>query len=292
MPSVDYLSSSDSDEQDQAAEPSAKRRKVSSSVGKPAPALPDEFYSLYATSVRTSTTDDPTLHGGRHRQVAHREGNWPTHIYLEWYPTRSEEDQIKAIIDDAGHGSSTHKIHSLLRSDLDVQLPLHISLSAPLVLETDQRDQFLHAVQDAIEQYGARTFIVTAKEVAWASNFDKTRWFLVLRLSTPENDDLNRLLKACNACAREYGQPELYKQDRMSDVDPNKTGAGMDDRFHISIAWTLEKPDTHDSRSTSSHEASGLYTEALSFTTVKLKIGNAVHDISLPATDSTAHHPP
>jgi hypothetical protein len=38
---------------------------------------------LYASSIRVSVRDDPSLHGGRKRVIPHVEGNWPTHIYLE-----------------------------------------------------------------------------------------------------------------------------------------------------------------------------------------------------------------
>lgn len=86
-PLVDY---SDSDSEPDEPQPDAKRRKLdpaasasSSAKAHAVPALPASFYALYATNVRTAPSDDPSLHGGRTRQVAHKQGNWPAHIYLE-----------------------------------------------------------------------------------------------------------------------------------------------------------------------------------------------------------------
>lgn len=59
------------------------KRKRSQAINDDLPPLPAAFHDLYSTNARVSTSDDPSLHGGRKRAVPHVEGNWPSHVYLE-----------------------------------------------------------------------------------------------------------------------------------------------------------------------------------------------------------------
>ena len=76
---VEYSDSEDEGEQHQRL----KKRKLETADKANPPRPPTSFHSFYATNVRSATADDPSLHGGRNRQVPHIEGNWPTHVYLE-----------------------------------------------------------------------------------------------------------------------------------------------------------------------------------------------------------------
>ena len=82
MPLVDYSDSDCSEPVISTAKPTRKRKREQES-STDLPPLPDSFHDLYASTVRTSTQDDPRMHGGRQRQTPHVEGNWPTHVYVE-----------------------------------------------------------------------------------------------------------------------------------------------------------------------------------------------------------------
>ena len=150
------------------------------------------------------------------------------------------------------------------------------------------------------------------------ANYDKTRWFLVLRLAKPLDDGLNKLLYATNRTAEEFGQPPLYesaplastKQQRMPKMRKRGTARGglnnlargsiwpveekiedLSAHFHISIAWTLEAPAEDDCKDGGFGAQFGLDDRGLdvSVETLKAKIGNITSSIALSARIDTVN---
>ncbi|GAD94198.1 conserved hypothetical protein [Paecilomyces variotii No. 5] len=268
------------------------------------PALPANFHDLYASSTRVSVKDDPSLHGGRKRVIPHVEGNWPTHLYLEWYPSKSElnvlNDVLCQVRNELSH--SNIKVHSLLQNDLGVYLPLHISLSRPVVLATEQRQQFLSFYEREILHSDIRPFNVSMKELDWVSNYEKTRWFLVMRVSKPEGDSLNNLLRISNHCLGSFGQPPLYENgNKYSSLSNEKSRNGTSrgrqkdhsqreaaesnvdysNFFHISIGWNLDEPSLEDRERVGAIDLGKAKELRVHFRSVKAKIGNAVSNIDI-----------
>ncbi|KIX98726.1 uncharacterized protein Z520_05187 [Fonsecaea multimorphosa CBS 102226] len=231
----------------------------------PPPPLPTSFHSLYATNARSSTTDDPSLHAGRTRQVPHARAG----LALEPAPKDSKPN-----------------VHSFLHSELGVQLPLHISLSAPLVLKTEQREQFQSCLESKLKQGRIKPFTVQVSGLDWVANHDKTRFFLVLKLMKPGDDELNRLLSICNAAARQFDLPRLY-EERCDTPTRNRSQSSRkimremtdkSDAFHISIAWTLDEPDNQTRQELIRLVDDKLRASKVGFPLLKLKIGNSVMD--------------
>ncbi|KEF60025.1 uncharacterized protein A1O9_04875 [Exophiala aquamarina CBS 119918] len=303
---VDYPdSSSESDLDNKTRINPARKRKAqaepmqaaASRRPPPPPPPPPTFHSLYTAAARTSTSDDPSLHDGRTRQIPHVVGNWPTHVYLEWYPAPKEVTLVGDIIRQASlkinavrtiSGAET-LIHPFLRSDLGALLPLHVSLSAPLVLRAEQKARFQENLQAQLEQSHVNSFMVNIAGLEWVSNHDQTRFFLVLRLSQPKDDQLNKLLSACNKSAQQFGLTQLY-------VDPGEAGPQADNNdrripdrsssFHISIAWTLQRPTEEATDSLSQYAVDRCRELEIKFDRLKLKMGNNVFDILLDNCNS------
>lgn len=157
--------------------------------------------------------------------------------------------------------------HSLLQTTLDVPLPLHISLSRPLVLRTETKATFLTSLRDALTSLTSvykDGISVSPTTVSWHGNEDGSRAFLVLRVrdnsiapkpnvqddteTTPQPDALSALLKVCNRVAGEFDQPLLYATHRNRDTGKREDISKVSDEsdasssFHISIAWALPTP--------------------------------------------------
>lgn len=292
---VDYPDSEEGEEQ--APVPPAKKRKVEGA--NELPPLPASFLDRYSSTVRTSTQDDPSLHGGRKRVMPHVEGNWPTHVYLEWHPKSNDFDLLSRLVCDSQRyaidgnkqkmsivSSEPPEVKSLLENDLGVALPLHVSLSRPLILKTTQKEAFLDRLKQSISGRSLKTFGVKPSDLAWHPNEDKTRWFLVLRLRT--STGLHSLLNVCNDVASSFEQPLLYAERGGTQK------SGDENPFHVSLAWSLQPPvldkdTTKATRKLSVSEESGIPYELIGqlvglpirFSEVKVRIGQDVHSIAL-----------
>ncbi|KAH8734435.1 hypothetical protein BGZ61DRAFT_342353 [Ilyonectria robusta] len=252
------------------------------------PPLPSQFHDLYASTVRQSVVDDPSLHHGRRRQIPHVVGNWPSHLYVEWHPTTAQHAVLVDLITDIeAELRGEVNLHNFLNSDLGSPLPLHISLSRPLSLPTADKDNFLEKITHTIYAGGIAPFIVRPSSLKWFKSPDSNRTFLVLRVASnpsvdgeddaakDQNPELMSLLTRCNTAVTSFDQPALYQQNQ-------KGPAGNE--FHISIAWTFDQPDDEASRRTVElfkQARLGIQSWEIDVPGVKAKIGNVVNHIAL-----------
>ncbi len=285
------------------------------------PPLPASFHDLYASTVRTATRDDPALHQGRVRQNPHIPGNWPSHVYIEWRPpsdvhallTELVSSLQEQLLTTAAPGSSEGaEITSFLTSDLAAPQPLHISLSRPLALSSEQKDAFLGDLEAAIKASGIPRFTVACSKAEWHRTPESGRSFLVLRVqstgdgnnqatagmntSAPSNSnpELTGLLRLCNATAEQYGQPGLYLWAENNGGDGGEEGEERVGRaFHVSIAWSFAEPTdailTATERVFCSREATRKIQQVrIPIGGVKIKIGNVITHAALRDPDTRA----
>jgi U6 snRNA phosphodiesterase len=278
------------------------------------PPLPPAFHDLYASTVRQSVVDDPSLHQGRKRQTPHVPGNWPSHVYIECkdfpkqalsptnanmacagHPDTKQHDLLVQLLGaiEAELGPNI-QLNKFLTSDLGAPLPLHISLSRPLTLTTANKDAFLERLDSAIRSHPVSGFSAAPGGLAWYKSPDSERLFLIVRVVTSPsharsqsgsgsqapgapNPELTALLRRCNTVAALFDQPRLYQKN----VEDMNVGAA----FHVSVAWTFDVPSTQDSlRSLSVFKEvrfKDMPAWEIAVSGVKVKIGNVVHHVPL-----------
>lgn len=141
----------------------------------------------------------------------------------------------------------------------------------------------------------------------WVANYEKTRWFLVLKLERPHQNSLNKLLHLSNRTVTGLGQPLLYTDSLQSSAEgqPHKRQVGNGGRskettgvlssmslsgksndidisssFHISIGWTLGAP-TQSLRERLNTTGVDFQALQVDVNAVKVKIGSGITAISL-----------
>ena len=115
------------------------------------------------------------------------------------------------------------------------------------------------------------------------SNFEKTRWFYVLRVNRPADDSLNRLLALSNRSLALFDQPPLY--EGSTGVDKKQVSGQLSGDysrcFHISLAWSLTEPSLEARKRIASMDLRSLGDLDIRFDCVKAKIGNQISSIPL-----------
>jgi hypothetical protein len=200
---------------------------------------------------------------------------------------------------------SIPEIHPSLLSELGTPIPLHVSLSRTLQVKTHERDQFLDILNKSLQRAAVRPFNVRFTGLKWVPNYDRSRWFLILGIQKPAQDELNRLLRACNDATEESGHPPLYvggkgdgpMQDNNAIDIASKRGESIKNEdavgqaksdidrtqnYHVSIAWNLTEPGPEWITLAQDVNVSNFIDSPQTpFETVKAKIGNVVHSIEL-----------
>ena len=153
----------------------------------------------------------------------------------------------------------------------------------------------------------------------WVANYEKTRWFLVLRVKKTSSGGLSGLLRVSNEVTEAFGQPPLYKDSQPSssrgrsgkleqdvthennafDISSSsidqlpsvrrQSGPDMTCCFHISIAWSLSPPSRDIFDALENLDTKQILALRVKVNTLKVKIGNAITAIELPTRLEASH---
>ncbi|KAF9699506.1 hypothetical protein EKO04_002274 [Ascochyta lentis] len=248
------------------------------------PPLPAAFHDLYSTNARVSTSDDPSLHGGRIPSQTESDG---LHSLIQAIRDSIKDENKKRV-----KPISVPDIIPSLQSELGAPLPLHVSLSRTLQIKTNDRELFLETLNNSLRRAAVQAFHFEFRSLKWVPNFERNRWFLVLGIKKPARDELNKLLRTCNEAAQKSGHPALYsggKGDGPMEINSPTAGwqvkhdeTDRSENFHISIAWNLTEPDPDLVTLVQSIDV-GRYIRSpqASFEVVKARVGNVVHNFDL-----------
>ncbi|KAM0790907.1 hypothetical protein ACM66B_004214 [Microbotryomycetes sp. NB124-2] len=199
-----------------AARPAKKRKTL--------PKLDDDFFE------QPRSSDSPELHHGRKRTVPHQQGQWAAHVFVELVPDDALRKALCKAVKDASSGlkDSATVVHSFLQqspSDGDERKAaddtvLHMSLSRPLMLQTNTRSDLKAAV--ATVAHSSKPVSCRFASFDWLENDDKTRRFLAVEVGAG-HPELKTLVRLIDDHLDRLRLPRYYETPR----------------FHCSLAWSV-----------------------------------------------------
>ncbi|GAA5906061.1 HVSL domain-containing protein [Sporobolomyces salmoneus] len=202
-------------------EPPKKKRKL--------PSLDDTF------SDQPRATDSPALHEGRKRVQPHVAGQWAAHVYVDLVLDPTLRRVVGNAIEHVKTSPPSEKgyIHSYFNSEGDPgeeeRSSLHVSLSRPLYLQTNQKADLRTAVAKVAAEF--KGFEARYSSFGMLENDEKTRRFLAIEIGQGYQE-LKDIVKKLDVELKSMRLPSYYESPR----------------FHTSIAWTsLDQNDTSNS---------------------------------------------
>ncbi|KAF7299318.1 hypothetical protein MIND_00880800 [Mycena indigotica] len=195
----------------------------------PPPAKKRKLPTLSNTLSGPKHIDDPSQHQGRTRSTPHVDGQWATHIYAHVLPDSTFVKLVQHIIDAAR--TVVPSLHSLVSPGQGEDGPseqepeLHVSLSRPIFLRAEQREEFRNEVRKIAA--GTSRFAASFARISSLTNDDNTRIFLVLEIGAG-HPELSAFTNALTPLLQTIRQKEYYASPR----------------FHASIGWALETTPT------------------------------------------------
>lgn len=186
-----------------------RRRKL------PAPSFSKLNPNLGSVSIRD---DDPSSHQGRKRTKPHVDGDWPTHVYIAIQLPSKLESVLKDIISNLNLQDRSSTWHSSLDATHEEDRSLHLSLSRPIFLKTNERNEFVERLRRSIR--GIESFEIYFASFSYLLNDHRTRGFLALEVGSGYSS-LKIVLDHIDRVLETFCLPKYYEQPR----------------FHLSIGW-------------------------------------------------------
>ena len=127
--------------------------------------------------------------------------------------------------------------------------------------------------------------------LGWTSNYEGSRWFLVLQVVDTEIDGLTKLVDLSNTVARAFDQPPLYEGEAKGREGGGERPHGFMGAvaFHVSIGWSPSKPIGKGPPKISDAKTH-LEDVVLPVGEIKVKIGNDVTSLPLASDREAPRH--